>query len=92
MKEAKNVKYGSFMQPGHQLEIQVELVKIDGQLATFKGKGITEEGLQTVSAQIILHGSKLADKHSDQEALDKRLVNHWKTRFLWLSGTYRDGE
>src|SRR5262249_19019810 len=43
LREARNVKYGSFMEPGKRLEVTAELVEQndgpDGLLATFKGKG-----------------------------------------------------
>src|SRR5215469_10329510 len=42
LREAKNVKYGTFMEPGKQLAIAVELVEQDGPTATFKGKGEVE--------------------------------------------------
>src|SRR5260370_1304256 len=37
LREAKNVKYGTFMEPGRQMQITAELVERDGTLATFKG-------------------------------------------------------
>src|SRR3954467_13182842 len=39
LREAKNVKYGSFMEPGRQMDVTVELAEEDGASATFKGKG-----------------------------------------------------
>src|SRR5919202_5857236 len=39
LREAKNVKYGTFMEPGRQMEVTVELVGREESLATFKGKG-----------------------------------------------------
>src|SRR3954466_5552926 len=39
LREARNVKYGSFMEPGRQMQITVELTEQDAGLATFKGKG-----------------------------------------------------
>src|ERR671923_1241859 len=41
LREARNVKYGTFMEPGRQLHLDVELVSQDGTTATFKGKGET---------------------------------------------------
>src|SRR5215467_11321120 len=35
LREAKNVKYGTFMEPGKQLAITVELVERDDQTAVF---------------------------------------------------------
>src|SRR5438552_15255553 len=39
LREARNVKYGTFMEPGRQLLITVELTEQDEQKATLKGKG-----------------------------------------------------
>src|SRR5437870_13600417 len=39
LREARNVKYGSFMEPGRQMEIAVELVELGEPMATLKGKG-----------------------------------------------------
>src|SRR5262249_34436413 len=39
LREVKNVKYGTFMQPGRRMDVGVELVRLEGERATFKGKG-----------------------------------------------------
>src|SRR5689334_21073817 len=43
VREARNVKYGTFMDPGRQMDITVDLVEQatgpEGPLATLKGKG-----------------------------------------------------
>src|SRR3984893_13790095 len=39
LREVKNIKYGTFMEPGKQMEIGVELVERGNGLAVFKGKG-----------------------------------------------------
>src|SRR5271157_2597487 len=55
LREAKNVKYGSFMEPGRSLIVTAELAEpLDSSppgLATFKGKGEVE-GTATVSARV----------------------------------------
>src|ERR1700732_316225 len=53
LREVKNVKYGTFMQPGGSMCITVELQEQDGPRATLKGKGEVE-GNQTVSARVVL--------------------------------------
>src|SRR6202030_3502059 len=53
LREAKNVKYGTFMQPGKQMKREVELAGLDGTTATFKGKGEVG-GVSTVSARFTL--------------------------------------
>src|SRR5262249_16185613 len=54
LREAKNVKYGHFMEPGRRMAVTSELVEdADGPveaLATFKGKGEVD-GQTTVSAR-----------------------------------------
>src|SRR5438552_12133722 len=50
LREAKNVKYGTFMEPGRQMQITAELIERDGPMATLKGKGEVD-GTATVSAR-----------------------------------------
>src|SRR5437762_9787951 len=47
LREAKNVKYGNFMEPGKSLVVTAELSETDSALATIKGKG-EMEGASTV--------------------------------------------
>jgi 3-hydroxyacyl-[acyl-carrier-protein] dehydratase len=86
MREAKNVKYGTFMEPGRAMDIAVELVRQDEGLATFRGKGIVQGGAQTVSAQVVLTAYKVRDKQTDARAIDENLIAHWRERFALLSG------
>src|SRR5437763_1694449 len=44
LREVKTVKYGTFMQPGRRMDLTVELVKVEGGIATFKGKGTNDAG------------------------------------------------
>src|ERR1700686_83226 len=39
LREARGVKYGSFMEPGRRMSITVEMVEQNAGTATFKGKG-----------------------------------------------------
>src|SRR5207248_9983629 len=39
LREVRNVKYGTFMQPGRRMDVAVELTRAAGDTATFKGKG-----------------------------------------------------
>jgi 3-hydroxyacyl-[acyl-carrier-protein] dehydratase len=89
LREAKNVKYGSFMQPGRRMDVAVDLVKTDGAVATFKGKGSDDAGQQTVSAQFVLHGYSLAAKGPAGAAADAKLLEHWKARWAVLTGELR---
>jgi 3-hydroxyacyl-[acyl-carrier-protein] dehydratase len=87
LRQAKNVKYGSFMEPGKQLVLEVELQQFDQGLATFKGKGETE-GRSAVSARFTLYRSNLAQAESNHQAdgaqIDQRLQSYLRERFAWL--------
>src|SRR5947199_589727 len=50
LREARNVKFGTFMEPGRQMTIRVDLIEQDETTATFKGKGETA-GQSTVAAR-----------------------------------------
>src|SRR4051812_11170422 len=84
--DVRNVKYGTFMQPGRRMDVVVDLTKHDGDTATFKGKGTNDAGDQTVSAMFVLHGYSLAARGPAGIAADERLVSHWKTRWALLTG------
>jgi 3-hydroxyacyl-[acyl-carrier-protein] dehydratase len=75
LREAKNVKYGTFMEPGRQLNLEVELVERDQTTATFKGKG-EGDGQTTVSARLTLACYNLRDRDPALQAADERIVQH----------------
>src|SRR6516225_1757092 len=75
LREARNVKYGNFMEPGRQMAVSVELVERDGGLATLKGKG-ESEGQTTVSARVVLVSYNLRDRDPALRATDERIVRH----------------
>src|SRR5881392_663688 len=75
LREARNVKYGTFMEPGRQLQITVELLDQDERTAVFKGKGEVE-GATAVSAKLTLGRYNLADRHPTLRATDEQIVQH----------------
>jgi 3-hydroxyacyl-[acyl-carrier-protein] dehydratase len=77
LREAKGVKYGTFMEPGRQMAVSVELVERGDGVATFKGKG-EMEGQSTVSARLILAHYNLRDRDPAMQATDERLVQHFR--------------
>jgi 3-hydroxyacyl-[acyl-carrier-protein] dehydratase len=85
LREVKNVKYGTFMQPGHTLELTTELKMSDGSTATFKVKGNVKGGRDTVNAQIVLAGYNVRDRLPESAANDDRLRAHWMERWRWLT-------
>jgi len=85
LREAKNVKYGTFAAPGHKLEVSVDLVKRDGGTATLRGRGEVD-GTQTISAQVVLSGYSLRDRDPNAAERDETLVRHLKAQADVLLG------
>jgi 3-hydroxyacyl-[acyl-carrier-protein] dehydratase len=85
LREARNVKYGTFMEPGKLLLITVELVEQDEHTAGFKGKGEVE-GTTAVSAKLTLGRYNLADRHAGLRATDEQIVQHLRRQCLLLRG------
>jgi 3-hydroxyacyl-[acyl-carrier-protein] dehydratase len=85
LRETRNVKYGTFVAPGRRLEMTIELVKREGDTATLRGRGEVD-GTQTVSAQLMLAGYNLRDRHPSGADRDDRLVRHLKSQADLLLG------
>jgi 3-hydroxyacyl-[acyl-carrier-protein] dehydratase len=89
LREAKNVKYGTFMEPGRQMLITAELVEKTEKLATFKGKGEVD-GNPTVSARFALAGYNLRERNAALEASDQRLVDRLRASYSLLTGDFKN--
>jgi 3-hydroxyacyl-[acyl-carrier-protein] dehydratase len=87
LREVRNIKYGTFMEPGKQLSVGVELIERGDGRATFKGKGETE-GQPTVSARVTLAFYNLRDREEGMKASDERIVRHLRERAAWLLGSH----
>jgi 3-hydroxyacyl-[acyl-carrier-protein] dehydratase len=85
LREARNVKYGTFMEPGKQLAITVELVEQDAETAAFKGKGEVD-GSTAVSAKLALGRYNLGDRHPALRPTDEQIVQHLRRQCLLLRG------
>ncbi len=89
LREAKNVKYGSFMEPGKTLTVTAELLdkadSDDPQALTFKGKGECD-GTATVSARLTLTRYNLRDRNPSLQAMDERIVAHLRGQYAILRG------
>src|SRR6266568_441008 len=84
LREARNVKYGTFMDPGRQMQVTVELVEPPGEnVAVLKGRGEVD-GNSTVAARITLGCSNLRDRNPALRAVDERLIEHLKGQLALL--------
>jgi len=88
LREAKNVKYGNFMQPGKTMVVTAELAEMDGSEAIFKGKG-EMDGSSTVSARIALTRYNLRDRDPAWQAADDRIAAHFRALYAVLKGDLR---
>jgi len=91
LREVRNVKYGTFMEPGRTLELSVQLTKMDpvAGTAVFRGKGTIAGGAQTVVGQMTLAAYNLRDASPELAGIDETIVAHWKRRAVLLTGAMR---
>jgi len=77
LREARNIKYADFVQPGQTLEVYVSIVKKDDRLATMKMEGFVN-GRQAVSGRLVLERYNLADTDPDRRSIDELLIKHFR--------------
>jgi len=87
LRDARNVKYGNFMQPGHSMTITVEAVDFapGTETAIFKGKAETA-GSSTVSAKFTVGRYNLRDRDPALAAVDERIVSELRQHYRILRG------
>ena len=86
LKEAKNVKYGQFVAPGHALRVEVDWLKDTPTGASFKANGTVDDAT-AVQARIELAAFNLGDKNPQLAELDARLMEHTRARWAVLTAT-----
>ena len=89
LREARNVKYGNFMQPGYSLIVTAEMQETspDAAEVVFKGKG-EMDGVSTVSAKFTVARYNLRDRDPALAAVDQRIIAHLRARQLTLAGAF----
>jgi 3-hydroxyacyl-[acyl-carrier-protein] dehydratase len=80
LKEAKNVKYGTFVAPGQSLRVEVDLNKETPGGASFKASGFVGESL-AVQARIELAYFDLGQKQPKLAGLDEKMRAHNRARW-----------
>jgi 3-hydroxyacyl-[acyl-carrier-protein] dehydratase len=86
LKQAKTIKYGSFVEPGRRLELRVELTSNDATDCSFKGVG-TIEGQEMVKGRFVLTRYNLRDRDPELHPTDASIVAGLRD----LYGTLRKG-
>ena len=87
LRDARNVKYGNFMQPGNSMVITVEAAEYapDAPNAVFKGKA-EMAGSSTVSAKFTVGRYNLRDRNANLAAVDERIVTELRSHYRILRG------
>ena len=80
LKEAKNVKYVNFVEPGQTLRVTAEIMGQDEREVKVKAQGDVDD-VQAVSARLVLARYNLADDGSHRAATDQGIVQ--ELRKLW---------
>jgi len=91
LKEARNVKYGTFVAPGNYLRVEVEWAKDTAVGAAFKaagtvgGSGAPVDDPTAVQARIEIAYFNLADKQPALAEVDRRLREHHQQRWALIA-------
>ncbi len=80
---AKTIKYGSFVEPGGQLELQVEMLEHGPELTEFKGRGVID-GQVKVRGHFTLRRSNLRDRDPSLHQTDAQIVESLRDLYQTL--------
>ncbi len=83
LKEAKNVKYGQFVEPGQTLQVTAEIVEQTDGETMLKARG-SVEGRTTVSGRLVLQRYNLADREPSLAASDEVVRREMRDLFALL--------
>jgi 3-hydroxyacyl-[acyl-carrier-protein] dehydratase len=83
LKEARNVKYADFVEPGEVLEVTAEIIKTTDNTTTLKTKG-TVAGQPAVSARLVLERFNVADRYGYEPGRDASVIRRLREEFSLL--------
>jgi 3-hydroxyacyl-[acyl-carrier-protein] dehydratase len=83
LKQAKTIKYGSFVEPGRQLSIRVEVVSHGERETVLKGEGIIDDQVM-VKGRITLTRYNLREKDPELHATDTSIVEGLRDLYATL--------
>jgi 3-hydroxyacyl-[acyl-carrier-protein] dehydratase len=83
LKQARTIKYGSFVEPGRQLQLRVELVSHGESDTTFKGVGLID-GQEMVKGRFTLTRYNLRDKNPELHGTDASIVSGLRELYATL--------
>jgi 3-hydroxyacyl-[acyl-carrier-protein] dehydratase len=83
LKQAKTIKYGSFVEPGRQLELRVEMTAHDPVDSSFKGVGVID-GQEMVKGRFTLTRYNLRDRDPELHTTDSAIVSGLRDLYTTL--------
>ena len=83
LKSAKTIKYGSFVEPGRQLQLKVDLTAHGERETTLKGLGVID-GQEMVKGRITLTRFNLRDRDPSLHATDATIVAGLRDQYMTL--------
>ena len=83
LKQARNVKYKSFLPPGAQIEYAVQARTIEENVSSFAGFG-ESNGERIIEAKFGLRHFNLADENPVMAAVDAEIIENLKQRWKLL--------
>jgi 3-hydroxyacyl-[acyl-carrier-protein] dehydratase len=83
LKEARNVKYADFVEPGETLVVSAEIVKDEHEAVTLKTQGMVDDKV-AVNARLIVERFNLADRFPNRAATDPYLRNESREQMARL--------
>ncbi|MBL7141021.1 MAG: beta-hydroxyacyl-ACP dehydratase [Planctomycetes bacterium] len=85
LKEARNVRYGTFVRPGGRLVMEVTAQTIGPDESRFKAIGLCDEKT-AVQARLTLEHTNVADEDPGGAEIDASLRPFWRRRFGLIGG------
>ncbi len=89
LETVRNVKYKSFVKPGHLLELEVQARSIDTASSSFVGRG-TVAGQVMVEGRFGLKHFNLADRSPELAPLDAKIKQEMQTRARLVGASQMD--
>jgi 3-hydroxyacyl-[acyl-carrier-protein] dehydratase len=84
LKEAANVKYGQFFEPGQTMTIRAEIIKRSEEETKLKANGAVD-GRMIVGARLTLKHYNLADANPIHRETDQQIIREMKAQFALLN-------
>ncbi len=85
LKEARQVRYGSFVSPGECLRVKVKAKRIEQTTSVFQAVGTCED-VRTLQANLELSHFSLAEKDPSAAGIDQKIVAQLREQYGLISG------